>query len=227
MTAGEVREGGRSGAPLTHGDTMAKLVANTFLTLDGVMQAPGGPEEDRSNGFAHGGWSVPYWNDDMLRVIAEESARMDALLLGRTTYDIFAAHWPRVSDEDPVAATLNRAPKYVASNTAQRLEWHNSTLVRGDALAREVERLKGVYGREIQIHGSWGLLQTLNAAGLVDEYRLWVFPVTLGSGKRLFGDGTAPAALRLLDARTFGTGVVVQRYERAGTPGYGSFALDR
>ena len=202
---------------------MALLVANSFVTLDGVMQAPGAPDEDRDNGFVHGGWSVNYWSDEMLGVIASESAKMDALLLGRRTYDIFAAHWPNVGDDDPVAEVLNRVPKHVASNSAERLDWKGSTVIRGDALEREVRRLKATYPNEIQIHGSARLLQTLNAAGLVDEYRLWTFPVVLASGKRLFEPGAAPAALRLRQTRTFDSGVVVLWYERIGKPEYGTY----
>ena len=205
---------------------MARLVVNTFVTLDGVMQAPGAPDEDRSGGFTYGGWTVPYWSDEMLRTIAEESAGMEALLLGRGTYDIFAAHWPRVSDDDPVAEVLNRVPKHVVMHEPRPLAWRNATAVAGANLAGEVERLKGTYAREIQVHGSWGLLQSLNAAGLVDEYRLWVFPVSVGPGKRLFGDDARPTGFRLLGARPFASGVVVLQYERAGAPTVGSFALD-
>jgi dihydrofolate reductase len=172
---------------------VAKLVAGTFVSLDGVMQAPGGPDEDRSGGFEQGGWTFGYWNDEMMPVMVEQTQRADALLLGRKTYDIFAAHWPRVPDEDPVAAKLNRMPKYVASNTVDRLDWNHSTLVRGDRLKGEIARLKAQPDMEIQVTGSCGLLQTLIREDLVDTYVLWVFPVVLGSGKRLFGGGAIPA----------------------------------
>lgn len=206
---------------------MGKLVAGTFVSLDGVMQAPGGPDEDRSGGFEQGGWTFGYWNDEMMPVMVEQTQRADALLLGRKTYDIFAAHWPRVSDEDPVAAKLNRMPKYVASNTVDRLDWSHSTLVRGGQLKREVARLKAQPNTEIQVTGSGVLLQTLIREDLVDAYALWVFPVVLGSGKRLFGDGAIPAGFRLTGTRAFGSGVVVLEYERAGEIKRGSFALDQ
>lgn len=205
---------------------MRKLVVGTFLTLDGVMQAPGGPEEDPSGGFTHGGWSVGYWDDRMGQIITESIDRMDALLLGRRTYEIFAAHWPRVPDDDPVAAKLNSVPKYVASTTLRRVEWNNSTLLEGD-VARAVAELKDEPGGEIQVQGSCRLIQTLLEHDLVDEYRLWVFPVVLGSGRRLFGDGAAPAGLQLLGTETSSTGVAIHTYARAGDIRYGSFALDR
>ena len=206
---------------------MGKLIAGTFVSLDGVMQAPGGPDEDRSGGFEQGGWTFGYWNDEMVPVMEEQTQRADILLLGRKTYDIFAGHWPRVSDDDPVAAKLKRMPKYVASNTVDRLDWNHSTLVRGDQLKSEVARLKAQPDTEIQVTGSCGLLQTLIREDLVDRYALWVFPVVLGSGKRLFGDGAMPAGFRLAGSRAFGSGVVVLEYERAGEIKAGSFALDQ
>lgn len=206
---------------------MGKLIAGTFVSLDGVTQAPGGPDEDRSGGFEQGGWTFGYWDDEMRSVMAEQAQRAGVLLLGRKTYDIFAAHWPRVSDEDPIAAKLNRVPKYVASNSVDRLEWNNSTLVRGDQLKSQVARLKAQPDTEIQVTGSCGLLQTLIREDLVDKYTLWVFPVVLGSGKRLFGDGAIPAGFRLTGTRAFGSGVVVLEYERAGEIKSGSFALDQ
>jgi dihydrofolate reductase len=204
---------------------MATLVDGAFLTLDGVMQGPGGPDEDRSGGFAQGGWSVGYWDDAMGEIITEWTARADALLLGRTTYEIFAAHWPRVRDDDPVGAVLNRVPKYVASTTRKTLEWNNSMLLEGD-LPSAVAELKDARGGEIQVHGSCGLLQTLIEHDLIDEYRLWTFPVLLGSGKRLFDAGTFPAGLELIDSTTSTTGVVINRYRRAGDIRSGSFAVD-
>jgi dihydrofolate reductase len=206
--------------------SMSRLVVGTFLTLDGVMQAPGGPDEDRDGGFAHGGWSVKFWDDMMGKNIVEQTLRADALLLGRRTYEIFAAHWPRVTDpNDPVAAKLNGMRKYVASRTLHKVEWHNSTLLQGDvtgAVAQLKERAQG----EIQVHGSSNLIQTLLKHDLVDEFRLWVFPVTVGPGKRLFGDGTLPEAFRLADTRASSTGVVIHRYERAGRLETGSFVVD-
>lgn len=205
---------------------MSKLVVGTFLSLDGVMQAPGGPDEDPSGGFRHGGWSVGYWDDAMGEVITESIQQADSLLLGRKTYEIFAAHWPHVTDDDPVAAKLNSMPKYVASTTLDRVEWNNSTLINGD-LAQEIPKLKDQRGGEIQVQGSCQLIQTLMKHELVDEYRLWIFPVLLGSGKRLFGDGTMPAGLKLLDTTASSSGVVIHRYERAGAIQYGSFALQQ
>jgi dihydrofolate reductase len=204
---------------------MRKLVVGTFVTVDGVMQAPGGPDEDREGGFEHGGWSVNYWDEPMGQAITEQTLRGGALLLGRKTYDIFAAHWPRVSDEDPVAAKLNSMPKYVASRTLRDVDWNNSTLIKGD-VAEAVARLKQEPGGDIQVTGSGDLIQTLLKDDLVDELVLWVFPLVLGTGKRLFGSGTLPANLKLTNTRTFDTGVTVHTYERAGDVQYGTFAVD-
>jgi len=205
---------------------MAKVTLTTFLTLDGVMQAPGGPDEDREGGFEHGGWLVPYADEDMGRFVDEGFATATGFLLGRRTYQIFAAYWPRVTDEDNLVATrLNALPKYVASRTLEKAEWHNSTLLRGDA-AEEVAALKDRLDGELQIHGSGVLAQSLMAHGLIDEYRLLFYPVLLGGGKRLFTDGTVPTALELTDARTTGTGVAINTYRAAGRPRYGSFALE-
>jgi dihydrofolate reductase len=210
----------------TEGATdMRKLVVGTFLTVDGAMQAPGGPDEDREGGFEHGGWSVNYWDEEMGQLITELTLRGDALLLGRKTYDIFAAHWPKVGDEDPVAAKLNSMPKYVASRTLSEVTWNNSTLLQGD-IPQAVAALKEQPGGEIQVTGSGDLLQTLIGHDLVDEYHLWVFPVVLGKGKRLFADGAVPAALKLVKTKTFGTGVAVHTYERAGAVQYGTFEVD-
>ncbi len=203
---------------------MRRLLVNTFLTLDGVMQAPGGPEEDRSGGFDHGGWSVNYWDERMGEVMGEALSRPFALVLGRRTYDIFAAHWPHASEEEG-AATFNEATKYVASRGNPTLEWANSELIEGDA-AEGVAALKAEDGPELQVHGSSDLLQTLIRHGLVDEFRLWVFPVVVGSGKRLFGDGTSAAGLRLVDSTVSSTGVVMGTYEPAGELVTGSFALE-
>jgi dihydrofolate reductase len=204
-----------------------KLTLTTFLTLDGVIQAPGAPTEDPSGNFEHGGWLVPYADADMGRIVTDAFAAADAFLLGRKTYQIFAAHWPSVTDPaDPVATALNRLPKYVASRTLAKAEWHNSTVIRGD-IAREVAELKRKHPREIQVHGSGDLAQTLLTNDLVDEFRLWLYPVVLGSGKRLFGSGAVPAALELVTTNTTSTGVVVSTYRRAGKPAYGSFALDQ
>jgi dihydrofolate reductase len=206
--------------------TMRRLVVGTFLSVDGVMQAPGGPEEDREGGFEHGGWSVAYWDDVMGQIIVEATNRAGGLLLGRKTYQIFAAHWPHVAEDDPVAAKLNSVPKYVASATLEAVEWSNSTLLKGD-IAQEVARLKDQPGDEIQVTGSWQLIQTLMKHDLVDEYRLWTFPVLIGTGKRLFADGTIPTGLTLAGTKTSTTGVVINTYERAGKLEYGTFALEQ
>jgi dihydrofolate reductase len=206
---------------------MGQLTITTFLTLDGVMQAPGAPDEDRSGDFRHGGWLVPYFDEDMGRIVNEAFAKADAFLLGRRTYDIFAAYWPRVTDpNDPVASALNRLPKHVASRTLEKADWNNTTVIRKD-VATQVAELKKQYPRELQVHGSGDLAQTLIAEDLVDEYRLWHYPLVLGVGKRLFGSGAVPAALTLVDTRKTSTGVVVNTYRRAGKPTYGSFSLDQ
>jgi dihydrofolate reductase len=205
---------------------MRPLIVNTFLTLDGVMQAPGGPEEDPTGGFTHGGWSVNYW-DEVMGQKMDESMGPDKpfdLLLGRKTYDIFAAHWPHARDQ-PGAAELNAATKYVASRTLDKVEWENSNLLEGD-LAEAVTKLKEQDGPDIHVHGSADLIQSLLDNDLVDEFRLMIFPVVLGSGKRLFGEGTIPAAFEVTDSRTATTGVLLVNYKRAGDVQYGSFALD-
>lgn len=204
---------------------MRKLVVGTFVTVDGVMQGPGGPDEDRDGGFEHGGWLVPYFDEGMGQLMGELTNRADGLLLGRKTYEIFAAHWPHMPDEDPIAAKLNSVPKYVASRTLDTVEWNNSTLLGAD-VAEEVAKLKAGPGGEIQVTGSGDLIQTLMKHDLVDEYRLLVFPVLLGSGKRLFAEGTIPNGLRLVDTTTSTTGVAIQTYERAGKLEYGSYALE-
>jgi len=204
---------------------MRKLVVGTFLTVDGVMQAPGGPDEDREGGFEHGGWSVNYWDDVMGQIITESTLQGDALLLGRKTYEIFAAHWPNVSGDDPIAAKLNSMPKYVASRTLDEVTWNNATMLRGD-VAGAVAELKKQPGGAIQVTGSGDLIQTLMEHDLVDEYQLWVFPVVLGEGKRLFARGAMPAALKLVDTKTSSTGVAIQTYVRAGAIPYGSFEVD-
>lgn len=203
---------------------MRKLVANTFITLDGVMQAPGGPEEDPSGGFTHGGWSFNYWDDVMGQVMDTAFAVPADLLLGRKTYEIFAAHWP-YSAEEPAATALNAAHKYVASRTLERATWGPATLIRD--VPAEVAALKQGDGPEIQVHGSADLLQTLLEHDLLDELRVWTFPLLLGRGKRLFGDGTRPGNLKLASSTVSTTGVVIATYQRAGEIDYGSFALEQ
>ena len=203
-----------------------KLTVTTFLSLDGVMQGPGGPEEDPSDGFDLGGWLVPFSDEELGGHVVRWFETADAFLLGRGTYEIFAAHWPRVTDEnDPVATKLNRLPKYVATRTLDTAGWHGTTLLKGDVV-EEIRELKSRPGRDLQVHGSAGLVQTLIEADLIDEYRLFVFPVVLGRGKRLFGSGAVPATMRNAGTETTGAGVTVHTYERAGDLAFGSFALD-
>ena len=190
---------------------MRTLAVNAFVSLDGVMQAPGGPHEDPTGGFTKGGWAVNYFDDEMMDRIS--GAEPYELLLGRGTYEIFAAHWPY--DEGPIADHLNSTRKHVASTTLDRVEWNNSTLIPGD-VAEYVEALKREEGPEIQVHGSPGLTQTLLEHDLIDEFRMWMFPVALGTGKRLFGDGTIPVALRLVANSVSKTGVTINTYARAG-----------
>jgi dihydrofolate reductase len=199
---------------------MRKLTVNTFMSLDGVMQAPGGPDEDPTGGFSQGGWAVNYFDDEMMKRMVE--ADPYELLLGRGTYEIFAAHWPY--DEGPIADRLNSIRKHVASTTLDRVEWNNSVLITGD-VAEYVAALKGEDGPEIQVHGSPGLIQTLLRDDLIDQFRLWFFPVVLGPGKRFFGDGTMPAGLKLVDSEVSKSGVTINIYERAGeiTPGLMGF----
>jgi dihydrofolate reductase len=200
---------------------MRKVVVNTFVSLDGVMQAPGGPEEDPAGGFEHGGWTVPLWDERMNEYMGEFMGKPFDLLLGRKTYEIFAAYWPQ-SDE-PGAAELNKATKYVASKTLKTLDWENSVLLEGD-VAEAVARLKDEDGPEIQVHGSSDLIQTLLRHGLVDEFRVLTFPVLLGSGKRLFGEGTTAQSLKLVDSQVSTTGVVMNTYAPGGELRTGSFA---
>ncbi|MBA9005779.1 dihydrofolate reductase family protein [Thermomonospora cellulosilytica] len=204
---------------------MSRLVVNTFVTLDGVMQAPGGPEEDRSGGFEHGGWIAPHFDDTAGAFINEVIERAGSFLLGRRTYEIFAGYWPHVTDEDDVVASrLNTLPKYVASRTLDKADWHNTTVIRD--VPAEVAALKEQPGGELQVHGSGNLVQTLIEHDLVDAYNLLTFPVVLGTGKRLFPEGTTPGALRLTHTQTTGTGVVITSYERAGKPTYGTVGQD-
>jgi dihydrofolate reductase len=201
---------------------MRKLLVTSFLTLDGVMQAPGGPEEDDSGAFAHGGWSVDYWDEQMGQVMDQIMSVPFDLVLGRRTYDIFAAYWPN-APEEAGGKRLNDATKYVASRGRPELSWDKSVLIEGD-VAEAVAAIKQGDGPELQVHGSADLIQTLLRHNLIDEYHLWVFPVVLGSGKRLFADGTIPAGLRLVDSVVSSTGVIIGTYEPAGDVVYGTFA---
>jgi dihydrofolate reductase len=204
---------------------MRKLIAAAFVSLDGVMQAPGGPPEDPSGGFAHGGWTVPYWDEPMGRFMDEMFSRPFDLLLGRRTYEIFAAHWPFVGNGDPIAERFNAVTKYVATSSAQPLAWQNSVALRGD-VAAAIGRLKQEDGPTLLTQGSSVLLQTLLAHDLIDEFRLLVFPVILGSGKRLFGGGAKPGALTLTATSVSTSGVTMSVYERAGAITIGSFELE-
>lgn len=199
---------------------MRKVIVTTMLTLDGVMQAPGGPEEDPSDDFVYGGWSVNYVDDVGLEAKAAELSVPFDLLLGRRTYEIFASYWPN-DPESAIGKPLNHATKYVASRSRPSLDWGPAVPI-GDA-AEGVADLKAGEGPELQVHGSANLAQTLIRHGLVDEYHLWLFPVVLGQGKRLFAEGTIPAALRLVDSKVSTTGVVMGTYEPAGEVVTGSF----
>jgi dihydrofolate reductase len=205
---------------------MGTLTIATFVTLDGVMQAPGGPDEDRDGGFEHGGWSFPYFSEDMGDVVGSAFGNADCFLLGRRTYEIFAASWPNFPDkDDPVASKLNTLPKYVVSKTLDNPEWEPTTILRGNVPA-EVAKLKQQYQGEIQVHGSAGLAQTLHAHGLIDEYRMFIEPVVLGDGKRLFAPGATPTALRLVESKPMGKGTVLAIYQPAGKPTYGEFQME-
>jgi dihydrofolate reductase len=202
---------------------MRELAVQAFVTLDGVMQAPGGPEEDPSGGFGSGGWSVPYFDEVVEQQMGEAMGHPFDLVLGRRTYEIFAAHWPFA--EGPGADILNNATKHVASNTLTELEWQNSRLIEGD-VPTGVARLKEADGPELQVHGSTGLIQTLLANDLVDEVRVLIYPVVVGPGKRLFGDGTVPRSFELTGSKTSPTGVIIATFRRAGEVKTGSFAFD-
>ncbi len=202
---------------------MATLSLTQFLTLDGVHQAPGGPQEDPSGGFEHGGWSVPFGDEDFGQYMNEVFTRPTAFLLGRRTYEIFASYWPQHDDPaDPIASKLNALPKYVATTTLDSADWTGTTLLRGDVV-KEVADLKESLDGEIQMHGSGGLARTLLDHDLIDALHLLVFPVILGTGRRLFSDGVRPTAFRNTASRTTGSGVALLTYERAGRPEYGSY----
>jgi dihydrofolate reductase len=214
---------------------MRKIVAGAFVSLDGVMQAPGGPEEDPTGGFRHGGWTAAYWDDAISAAMDETFAAPFDLLLGRKTYDIFAAHWPYI-EVDPeksafdklnadVARTFNAAIKYVATRSPQTLAWQNSELLGSDIVAT-LKELKVKPGPMLLIQGSSDLIQTLLKHDLIDEFRLIIFPLVLGKGKRLFGDGTTPAAFRLTKSRTSPNGALIATYEHAGDVKTASFAME-
>jgi dihydrofolate reductase len=193
---------------------MRKIICFTHITVDGVMQAPGGAEEDPSNSFTHGGWSVPFRSEDGRKVVEGIIARKFDLLLGRRTYDIFAGFWPKQVDH-PIGKAFNQATKYVVTHRSDTLAWEKSQRIEGEA-AEGVRRLKASDGPEIHIWGSSNLLQTLIAADLIDEYRLFVYPVVLGKGKRLFENGVPPRGLALVETRSTSSGVVLNTYRPAG-----------
>ncbi|MEW2078050.1 dihydrofolate reductase family protein [Streptomyces sp. NPDC012403] len=204
---------------------MGKLVVTTFVTLDGVYQAPGGPQEDTRDGFEQGGWSVPYGDEDFGRFVNGVFSRVGAFLLGRRTYDIFASYWPKMTDPaDPVAGKLNALPKYVASTTLTDPEWAGTTVLRGD-LAKEVIALKERTDGELQLHGSGALARSLFALDLVDTLHLLTFPVVLGAGRRLFPEGSMPSAFRHTGGEITAAGVSIQTYDFSGRPEYGSYEL--
>ena len=200
---------------------MRKLVVTTFVTMDGVMQAPGGPGEDPSGGFSYEGWLVPHFDEAIGEQISEWFTGAQDFLLGRTTYEIFYASWPKMISDDPVSQGLNFKKKYVASRTLSSVEWETAELLQGD-VGEAVRKLKAEDGGELQVHGSAGLIQTLLAEDLIDELRLVVFPVVLGSGKRLFGDGAVPRTWKLGTQKTSSTGALLLSYERAGEVETGS-----
>jgi dihydrofolate reductase len=205
---------------------MRTLIVTTFVTLDGVMQAPGGPQEDDSGGFRYGGWLVPHADEDMGRQMVEWFAAAQDFLLGRRTYEIFAAFWPQAPTAgDPIAEALNTKTKHVASRTLTSVEWDTARLISGDVV-EAVRALKAEDGGELQVHGSAGLIQTLLQHDLVDELRLIVFPVTLGQGRRLFGDGTVPRTWRLTTSSATSTGALIAGYQRVGEVSTGEFTLE-
>ena len=204
---------------------MRKLIVTTFVSLDGVMQAPGGPQEDPTGGFTHGGWVFPFWDDAAADAMEGLDGKDRELLLGRKTYEIFEAYWPYQGADNPIAGTLNAARKHVVSRTLKAVQWQNSTLVQGDAV-EAVRALKKQAGLDLQVIGSANLVQTLQAASLVDEFNVWTFPVVLGRGKRLFEEGAKPGALKLADSRVSRTGVVMSKYHPTGDIPAGAFVQD-
>jgi dihydrofolate reductase len=205
---------------------MGMLIVTEFVTLDGVAQAPGGPDEDRDGGFTHGGWQAPLLDEESGEIMFEQARRMDALLLGRRTYDIFANYWPSAPEEMPFTGLLNSVPKYVASRAlTEPLAWQGTTLVDGD-LGDGITAMKERHD-EAHVIGSLDLVQSLLRLGLVDRLNLWMYPLLLGSGKRVFGGGTVPTALRLTESVTYPGGTLQLVYETAGVPTYGDMTVDK
>lgn len=204
---------------------MGKLVVDQFMTLDGVVQSPGMPEEDASGGFRHGGWQVPYFDEELGAIVGEHMNRSGALLLGRRTYDIFANYWPKAPADNPIAPKMNAMPKYVASRTRKRVEWNHSTLL-GPDLAAEVRRAEDRHG-EVLVFGSGNLVQSLLREGLVDRLNIFVYPLVLGAGKRLFESGVPPTAFKVVRSQAFRSGSMMLTLEPAGPPTYGTTALPK
>jgi dihydrofolate reductase len=202
---------------------MRKVIVSTFMSLDGVMQAPGGPTEDPTKGFTLGGWTANYWDESMNATMGQLMSKPFDLLLGRKTYEIFAAHWPFAGD-NPVTNLFNKATKYVATRTLDKFDWVNTKPIEGDVIAG-VKALKAENGPDLQVHGSANFLQSLIGAGLVDEHSIWIFPVVLGHGKRLFENSAPAHALELAESKTSGTGVIMNIYRPKGAVKVGSFAL--
>ena len=202
-----------------------KLILMQFLTVDGVSQGPGAPDEDTSDGFTHGGWLVPHIDDEFMRIVTAWTLQADAFLFGRRTYENFARDWPKAPDSDPVGAALNGLPKYVASDSLREASWAPSTILSGDVPAR-VADLKRQPGRELQIHGSARLGQSMLAAELVDELRLVIAPVLVGSGRRLFTDSGVPAGLRPTSTDTTPSGLAIHVYQTSGAPAFGSYGVE-
>ncbi|MEO5974807.1 MAG: dihydrofolate reductase family protein [Ilumatobacteraceae bacterium] len=201
---------------------MRKIITTTFTTIDGVMQAPGGPDEDRSGNFAYGGWSFPYWDEFSGNTMSRIMDLPFELLLGRRTYNIFAAYWPHTERDQVVGKKFNSTRKYVVSRTPMELSWNNSALITGDVVTR-IKELKEENGPDLWVHGSGNLIQTLLAHNLIDQMIVWTIPITVGSGKQLFAEGTQAAAFKLIDSKVSTTGVVIATYEPAGSLKTGSF----
>jgi dihydrofolate reductase len=223
--AGGVQEQGPYTSQYEEKERTMKLTLMHFLSVDGVSQGPGSPDEDTSDGFTRGGWFVPHICEEFIRLVTDWTGEADAFLFGRRTYGNFARDWPKVTDpDDPVASQLNGRPKYVASNSLTKAEWAPTTILSGDVPA-QVAALKRQPGRELQIHGSARLAQSMLAAGLIDELRLVIAPVVVGTGRRLLPDGGPPAGLRLLQNHTTPGGLAIHVYESAGAPEYGTYGL--
>ncbi len=195
---------------------MRKIISTTFLTLDGVMQAPGGSEEDKAEGFTFGGWQAPFVDDELMKTMGEWLGQPFELLLGRKTYDIFAGYWPTAKNADFVAIPFNATKKYVVTHDPQfKATWNNSVVISGDVPA-EIQKLKAMEGKDLWIHGSGNLIQTLLLHHLIDRMHLWIYPLTIGTGKKLFEKGTQPQTWKRIDAKIGTSGVILASYEPAG-----------